>query len=160
MRIALYQPDIAQNTGTIMRMAACLGLGVDLILPAGFEVTDRAFRRSGLDYLSHVAVTRHRDWAAFEQWRATANSPRLVLLTTKADQAHVTFAFNASDILVVGRESGGVPEMVHRSADARIVVPMRSGLRSLNVAVATAIVAGEAMRQTGGFATEPIGPTN
>jgi tRNA (cytidine/uridine-2'-O-)-methyltransferase len=149
MRLALYQPDIPQNTGTILRLAACLSVPVDIILPAGFDVSDRNLRRAGLDYIDHVALVRHADWAAFEMARH-ADGRRLVLLTTKGATAHVDFAFAAGDTLLLGRESAGVPDAVHQTVDAR--VPMRDGLRSLNIAVAAALVLGEALRQTGGFA--------
>lgn len=150
IRLALYQPDIAQNTGTILRLAACLGLAVDIIEPAGFPVSDKSFRRSGMDYLDHVAWTRHDDFHAFERWRA-AESRRLVLMTTQAALPYCDFAFRPDDIVMAGRESAGVPDAVHAAADARILVPMRPGMRSLNVAVSVAMVAGEALRQTGGF---------
>ena len=149
MRLALYQPDIPQNTGTMLRMAACLGLPVDIILPAGFDASDRAFRRAGLDYLAHVEIMRHQSFETFQAWRATLPAARLVLLTTRASLSYLEFAFEADDILLVGRESAGVPDAVHMRADAAINVPMRPGLRSLNVAVAAAMVAGEALRQTG-----------
>jgi tRNA (cytidine/uridine-2'-O-)-methyltransferase len=154
MRLALYQPDIPQNAGTVMRMAACLGLGVDLILPAGFETSDRAFRRAGLDYLDHLQIMRHRSWQAYQDARpnpSTGARSRLVLLTTKAGISHLDFDFRPDDNLLLGRESAGVPDLVHATADARVMVPMRPGMRSLNVAVAAAIVAGEALRRTGGF---------
>lgn len=152
MRLALYQPDIPQNTGTILRLSACLGVPIDLIGPAGFDFSDRSFRRAGLDYLDHVAISRHESFAAFEAGLASqAPVPRLVLLTTQAEDTHVGFPFRDSDVLLLGRESAGVPETVHSRADARIRIPMRSGLRSLNVAVAAAIVLGEALRQTGGY---------
>ncbi len=147
MRLALYQPDIPQNTGTMLRLAACLGIGVDIIEPAGFPVSDRHFRRSGMDYLDQVEIVRHASWPAFEAWRTKAGH-RLVLATTKAATAHVDFAFAAGDVILVGRESAGVPRAVHDGADARVVVPMRPGLRSLNVAVAAAFILGEAVRQT------------
>jgi len=147
MRLALYEPDIPQNAGTLMRLAACLGAPVDLIEPAGFPSSDRAFRRAGLDYLDHVEIRRHRSFGSFQEWRA-AQGLRLVLLTIRGDRRFETFRFEPSDILMVGRESAGVPETVHAAADARLRVPMRSGLRSLNVAVAAAMVMGEAMRQT------------
>jgi tRNA (cytidine/uridine-2'-O-)-methyltransferase len=150
MRLALYQPDIPQNAGAIARLAACLGLALDIIEPAGFPVSDRAFRRAGMDYLDHVEITRHASFTAFEAWRREAGH-RLVLATTKADRAHTDFAFAARDILMLGRESAGAPAQVHEAADARIVVPMRPGLRSMNVALATAMIAGEALRQLGGF---------
>lgn len=150
MRLALFQPDIAQNTGTILRMAACLGIAVDIVEPAGFPVSDRAFRRSGMDYLDHVDWRRHDDWAAFEACRR-AEGRRLVLTTTRGSIPHVDFAFQPGDVVMAGRESAGVPEEVHAAADARILIPLRPGLRSLNVAMASAIIAGEALRQLGGF---------
>jgi tRNA (cytidine/uridine-2'-O-)-methyltransferase len=152
MRLALYQPDIPQNTGTILRLSACLGVAIDLIGPAGFDFSDRSFRRAGLDYLDHAEIARHESFAAFEAGLASADPPqRLVLLTTHAVDTHIGFAFRASDVLLLGRESGGVPEAVHRRADARVRIPMRPGLRSLNIAVAAAMVLGEALRQTDGF---------
>lgn len=150
MKIALYQPDIAQNTGTILRLAACLGVPVAVIGPTGFDMTDRNLRRAGLDYLDHVDLTRHENFEAFEAARAREAS-RLVLLSSHGDVAHTNFAFRAGDTLLLGRESAGVPEAVHRLADARLRIPMRPGLRSLNIAVATALVLGEALRQTNGF---------
>ncbi len=151
MRIALYQPDIPQNAGTIMRMAACLGIAVEFIEPAGFDASDRNLRRAGLDYLAHLELTRHESWEAFQAWRmALATVPRLVLLTTRAKTGYLEHLFAPDDILLLGRESAGVPDHVHDAADARIKVPMRAGLRSLNVAVAAAMVTGEAFRQTGG----------
>ncbi len=153
MRIALYQPDIPQNTGTILRMAACLGVQVDLIGPAGFDMSDRAFRRAGLDYLDHVSIRRHVGWDAFlATWRQESADGRLVLLTTQGSQSHLDFAFRSADCLLLGRESAGVPDSVHESCDARVRIPMAKGLRSLNVAVCAAMVVGEALRQTDGFA--------
>ena len=155
MRLALYQPDIPQNTGTILRLSACMGVPIDLIGPAGFDFSDKSFRRAGLDYLDHVAIARHESFATFEAGLASADPPpRLVLLTTHAADTHVAFAFRKSDVLLLGRESAGVPESVHSRADARVRIPMRSGLRSLNIAVAAAMVLGEALRQTGGFPEE------
>jgi tRNA (cytidine/uridine-2'-O-)-methyltransferase len=152
MRLALYQPDIPQNTGTILRLAACVGVGVDVIGPAGFDLGDRSLRRAGLDYLEHVQLNRHESFTTFEEARAASDPvPRLVLLTTRAQQTHIAFAYRETDILLLGRESAGVPDAVHARADARIRIPMRSGLRSLNIAVAAAMVLGEALRQTGGF---------
>ena len=148
MEIALYEPDIPQNTGTIMRLGACLGVPVHIIEPAGFPVSDRAFRRAGLDYLDAVKIERHVSFAAFEEWRK-ANRRRLVLLTTKAKQTYPAFAFKDGDLLLVGRESSGAPGHVHASADASVRIPMRAGLRSLNIAVALSMVLGEALRQTG-----------
>ena len=150
MRIALYEPDIPQNTGTILRLCACLGPEVHIIEPAGFPVTDRAFRRAGMDYLDRVAITRHGSFQAFEDWRR-AERLKLVLLTTAADTSYLDHAFRTDQVLLVGRESAGVPEAVHAAADVRLRIPIEEGLRSLNVAMAVALVAGEALRQTGGF---------
>jgi tRNA (cytidine/uridine-2'-O-)-methyltransferase len=150
MRLALYEPDIPQNTGTILRTAACLGVPVDLIAPAGFDMTDRALRRAGLDYLKHVDLTRHESFAAFDAARR-ADGRRLILLTTHADTTYTAFAFTPADTLLLGRESAGVPPPVHAAADARLRIPMITGLRSLNVAVAAAMVLGEALRRTDAF---------
>lgn len=148
LRLALYQPDIPQNTGTLLRMAACLGLAVEIVEPAGFDVSDRHLRRSGLDYLDHVPITRHRSWEAFEAWRR-AETIRLVLATTAGALPYTGFAFRDGDCVLMGREWAGVPEAVHAAADARVFVPMRPGMRSLNVAVSAAMIVGEALRQTG-----------
>ena len=148
LQIALYEPDIPQNTGTILRACACLGLDAHIIEPAGFPVTDRAFRRAGLDYLDQVAITRHASFAAFDAWRR-AERLNLVLLTTAATQSYLDHRFQDDQILLFGRESAGVPEAVHNAADTRLGIPMREGFRSLNIAVAVAMVAGEALRQTG-----------
>jgi tRNA (cytidine/uridine-2'-O-)-methyltransferase len=150
MRIALYEPDIPQNTGTILRTCACLGVEAHIIEPAGFPVTDRAFRRAGMDYLDRVAILRHASFAAFEDWRARERLT-LVLLTTGATRSYLDHTFRDDQVLLFGRESTGVPEAVHQAADARICIPMREGMRSLNIAVAVAMVAGEALRQTGGW---------
>ena len=150
MRLALYQPDIAQNTGTILRMGACLGVPVDVIGPTGFDMTDRALRRAGLDYLDHVDLTRHESFTNYESIRAQRGG-RLVLLSSHADRAYTDFEFRCTDTLLLGRESAGAPEAIHGSADARVCIPMRPGLRSLNIAVAAAIVLGEALRQTNAF---------
>jgi tRNA (cytidine/uridine-2'-O-)-methyltransferase len=150
LRLALYQPDIPQNAGTMLRMAACFGVQVDIIEPAGFPVSDRHFRRAGMDYLDLCAITRHVSWRTFDEARR-AERRRLVLLTTRGDATHIDHRFTPDDTLLVGRESAGVPEDVHGAADARIVIPMRPELRSLNVAVSAAIVLGEALRQVGGF---------
>jgi len=150
MRIALYEPDIPQNTGTILRLCACLGIEAHIIEPAGFPVTDRAFRRAGMDYLDQVSLTRHGSFAAFETWRARERLS-LVLLTTAAARSYLEHTFSADQILLFGRESAGVPEAAHRVADVRLRVPMRPGMRSINVAIAAAMVAGEALRQTGGI---------
>lgn len=153
-RLAIYEPDIPQNTGTMLRLAACLGVAVDIVEPAGFPVSDRAFRRAGLDYLDQVEIIRHRDFAAFEEWRLAAGH-RLVLLTTRAATSYLDHAFAAGDMIMVGRESAGVPERVHAAADHALLVPMRPTLRSINVAVSAAMVLGEALRQTGGFPPSP-----
>lgn len=147
MRLALYEPDIPQNTGTILRLAACLGVGVDLIEPMGFPFDDRRLRRAGMDYLDRVDLRRHPNWAAFR----SATRGRLLLMTTQGDATLPTFAFQPDDVLLLGRESAGVPEAVHRAADARLRIPMRPGLRSLNVALAAALALGEALRQTNGW---------
>jgi tRNA (cytidine/uridine-2'-O-)-methyltransferase len=150
LRLALYQPDIPQNAGTMMRMAACFGLPVDLIEPAGFPTGDRNLRRAGMDYLDAVMLQRHIDYDHFEQWRR-ANGHRIVLLTTRSDHPLHTARFLPGDILMVGRESAGVPDHVHQTADLRIRIPMVPHMRSLNVAASAAIVLGEAMRQLGVF---------
>jgi len=146
LRLAILEPDIAANTGAMLRTCACLGVAAAIIEPAAFPVSDRHFRRSGMDYLDHVVIDRHISWRAFEDWRRQARE-RLVLLTTKATSAHWDFRFAAGDILMVGRESAGAPEAVHAAADARITIPMRPGMRSLNVGIAAALALGEAIRQ-------------
>jgi tRNA (cytidine/uridine-2'-O-)-methyltransferase len=153
MRIALYEPDIPQNTGTILRLCACLGLPADIIEPAGFPVTDRAFRRAGMDYLDQVEITRHRSFTDFDNWRRHGGL-KLVLFTTAAERSYLDHVFTGDEVLLFGRESAGVPQAVHNAADARLRIPIRPGLRSLNVAMAAAMVAGEALRQTG---ASPIG---
>jgi tRNA (cytidine/uridine-2'-O-)-methyltransferase len=150
MRIALYEPDIPQNTGTILRLCACLQLEAHIIEPAGFPVTDRAFRRAGMDYLDRVSITRHGSFEAFEDWRR-AGRLQLVLLTTAAESSYLDHAYRDGQVLLFGRESAGVPQAVHKAADMRLRIPIAEGLRSLNVAMAVALVAGEALRQTGGF---------
>lgn len=158
MRLILYQPDIPQNTGTILRLAACLGLPVDIIEPCGFRLDDKRLRRAGLDYLAQALLVRHRSWEDF----LTSPKGRIVLLTTQAREAYHNFAYRESDSLLLGRESGGVPSAVHEVVDARVAIPLRPGMRSLNVALAAAMVAGEALRQTGGFADlekqDEVGP--
>lgn len=152
MRLALYQPDIAQNTGTMLRLCACFGVPVDVIGPTGFDMSDRALKRSALDYLSHVDLSRHLSFETFMEQRSNpAHQGRLVLLTTRARQSYCDFAFAPDDTLLLGRESAGVPDSVHERVHARITIPMRPSLRSLNVAVAAAMVLGEALRQTDGF---------
>jgi tRNA (cytidine/uridine-2'-O-)-methyltransferase len=146
LRIALYQPDIPGNTGTILRMAACLGLAVDIIEPAGFDMSDRALKRAGMDYLEMAALTRHVSWDEFLKFRTEQNA-RLVLFTTKGATPYTQATFKAGDILLFGRESAGVPDAVHDACDARVLIPMREGARSLNLAVSAAMAAGEAIRQ-------------
>jgi tRNA (cytidine/uridine-2'-O-)-methyltransferase len=147
MRIALFQPDIPQNTGTILRLCACLKVEAHIIEPAGFPVSDRHFRRAGMDYLDQVTIVRHDSWSKFEQWRRDAGC-RLILLTTKGELPYLQHRYQAVDILLLGRESAGVPDEVAAAADARVVIPIAPGLRSLNVAMAAALVLGEALRQT------------
>jgi len=150
LALVLYQPDIPQNAGAIMRLCACLGVEVHVIEPAGFDLSDRALRRAGMDYLVHVRLMRHLSWHEFSGWRQQQGR-RLVLLTTAADRTYTDFAYTDGDMLALGRESAGVPDAVHAAADARIRVPMIAGLRSLNVATAAAMVLGETLRQTDGF---------
>jgi tRNA (cytidine/uridine-2'-O-)-methyltransferase len=144
--IALYEPDIPQNTGTILRLCACLGITGHLIEPAGFPVTDRAFRRAGMDYLDQVTIERHASFAAFDTWRRQAGLA-LTLFTTKGAVSYLDHDYLRPQVLLFGRESAGVPENVVSAADARLVIPMRDGMRSLNVAMAVAMAAGEMMRQ-------------
>lgn len=161
MRLALYQPDIPQNCGALIRLAACLGVGLDIIEPCGFLLDDKRLRRAGLDYHAQASLQRHRSWSAFQADLAATpppRRPRLVLLTTAGDRPYTEFAFAADDILLLGRESAGVPPEVHGAADARLVIPLRPDCRSLNVAQAAAMVLGEALRQTGGFPNALPGP--
>jgi tRNA (cytidine/uridine-2'-O-)-methyltransferase len=146
IRLALFEPDIAQNTGAMLRLGACLGVGTDLIEPLGFLFSDRRLARAGMDYLAHADIRRHPSWAGFQGGLA---GRRLILLTTRGDTPFTRFAFAPGDTLLVGRESAGVPDFVHSAAAARLVIPMRPGMRSLNVAQAAAMVLGEALRQTG-----------
>ena len=151
MRLVLYEPDIPQNTGALLRLAACLDLPVDIIEPCGFFLDDKRMRRAGMDYLDRVAVTRHSSWPAYQG----AATGRLVLLTTAAVDRYVDFQFRPEDNVMVGRESAGVPDTVHAAADARLRLPMAPGLRSINVALAAAMVLGEALRQTNLFPESP-----
>ncbi len=148
--LALYQPDIAQNTGTLLRLGACLGVHVHIIHPTGFAFSEKTLKRGVLDYLEHARYTEHDDYPAFERWRA-GTGRRLVLLTTRASTSAYAASYVASDILMLGRETAGVPEQVAAAADLRVRIPMRDGLRSINVAVAATLVLGEAMRQTNAF---------
>jgi tRNA (cytidine/uridine-2'-O-)-methyltransferase len=152
MHLALYEPDIAPNTGTILRLCACLGVTAHIIEPAGFPVSDRAFRRAGMEYLDQVTLRRHASWSAFEVWRRSERL-KLALFTTRGATSYLDHRFG-DEVLLFGRESSGVPEEVHATADARLMIPMRPGLRSLNVAMACAMAVGEALRQTGGVRLE------
>jgi len=148
LRIALYQPDIAGNTGALLRLGACLGVGIEIVEPAGFDMSDRALKRAGMDYLEIAALKRHLDFAAFEAWRRSEGR-RVILFTTDAAERYTDFRFVETDVLLFGRESAGVPQGIHDAADARLLIPMPGGGRSLNVALAPAMAAGEAMRQLG-----------
>lgn len=147
IELALYQPDIAQNTGALLRLGACLGVRVHIIHPTGFTFSRRNLKRSGLDYLDHAEIEEHADFEAFALWRQKARR-RLVLLTTKATQSAYSASYRDDDVLMVGRESAGVPEAIADQADERVRIPMRTALRSLNVAIAASLVLGEARRQT------------
>jgi len=153
MRLALYEPDIPQNTGTMLRLSAALRIGVDIIEPCGFLLDDRRLRRAGMDYLDQVSMTRHDSWTAYAAGRAVPGSGRLLLLTTAGDIPYCGFDYTPDDTIMVGRESAGVPDSVHAAADARLCIPMAPRARSLNVALAAAMTLGEALRQTGGFET-------
>lgn len=148
VRLALFQPDIAGNAGNMLRTAAGLGVPVDLIGPLGFAFDDKRLKRAGMDYLRRAEIVRHVSWESF---RGTLGPRRLILLTTKSDTAYADFAFRAGDTILVGRESEGAPEEVHAQAFARLRIPLKAGLRSLNVAAAAAMVLGEALRQLDGF---------
>lgn len=148
MRIALYEPDIPQNTGALLRLAACLGVALDIIEPCGFALSDRRLKRAGLDYAERASFAMHSSFDAFIEKHST---DRVILLTTRAQQAHIDFAFEPEDILLLGRESAGVPQTVHARIAHKICIPMQPGLRSLNVALAGAIVLAEALRQTQQF---------
>ncbi len=150
MRLALFQPDIPQNTGPMMRLCACVDLPIDIIEPCGFIFNDKAMRRAGMDYLDMVDYRRHDSWNAFLQYRAEHPEKygRIVLLTTHASEPYVNFEFQENDIILMGRESAGVPEEVHNIADARLIIPMNEKARSINVAVSATMVVGEALRQT------------
>ena len=151
LRLCLYQPDIPQNAGSLMRLCACLGVAMDVIEPCGFLFSDRNLRRAGMDYRAGVELTRHSSWQAFRVGRTAREGGRLILLTTKAVEPYASFVFRPGDTILVGRESAGVPDEVHAAADARLIIPMRPGMRSLNMAQAAAMVLGEALRQTDAF---------
>jgi tRNA (cytidine/uridine-2'-O-)-methyltransferase len=148
LRLALFEPDIPQNTAAVLRTCACLEVAAEIIGPAGFVIGGARARRAGMDYLDHVALTEHDDWAVFQ---AAYPGRRRILLTTKGAVPYTDFTFQAGDILICGRESAGVPDAVHAAADARIVIPMAPRMRSLNLAVSAAMVLGEALRQLNGF---------
>lgn len=150
MHIALFEPDIPQNTGTLMRLCACMDVALHIIEPCGFPFSIKALRRSAMDYADHVTLYSHIDFEHFQNW-IQDNEKRLVLLTTKGATAMPSFKFTDSDILLLGRESAGVPDFVHNAAQARLFVPMAKGMRSLNVALAGAMVLTEALRQTNCF---------
>jgi tRNA (cytidine/uridine-2'-O-)-methyltransferase len=154
MRLGLFQPDIPQNAASLIRTCACLGVGVDIIEPCGFVFSEPAFKRAGMDYVDLAEVVRHRSWEAFR----AANRGRLVLLTTKATLAYTGFSYKGDDVLLLGRESAGVPDYVHDAAEARLGIPMRETLRSINVAQAGAMVLGEALRQTNQFPSRTSPP--
>ncbi|TCS60918.1 tRNA (cytidine(34)-2'-O)-methyltransferase [Varunaivibrio sulfuroxidans] len=156
MRIALYQPDIPQNTGALLRLGACLGVGVDVIEPCGFIFSTRKMARAGMDYIDHVELRRHASWQAFcasrgEEPRRREGTGRLILLSTRAAVPYTDFEFAPTDTLLLGRESAGVPDAVHDAVDSAILIPMRPGMRSINVAQSCAMVLGEALRQTRSF---------
>ena len=153
LTLALFEPDIAQNAGAMLRTCACLGVDAALIEPAGFRIADSRFRRAAMDYLAAVRLVSHDSWAKFETWREEQGR-RLVLLTTKGDTSLWDFTFRPGDVILVGRESAGVPEAVHAAADARLRIPIRAPLRSLNVGISAAIALVEALRQMGGLPEE------
>jgi tRNA (cytidine/uridine-2'-O-)-methyltransferase len=147
MRIALYQPDIPQNTGNIFRLGACLGVSVDIIEPTGFIFDDKKFKRSAMDYIDHIDYKKHIDWQQFYDW-SQEKKYRLILMTTKARQSFYEFEFHSSDILLFGRESAGVPDNIHQLVDHRLTIPMKEGVRSINLSSSVALVLGEGLRQT------------
>lgn len=147
MRIALYQPDIPQNTGNIFRLGACLGISVDIIEPTGFIFDDKKFKRSAMDYIDHIDYKRHIDWEHFYEW-SQKNKFRLILMTTKTNQSFYKFQFHSSDILLFGRESAGAPDNIHKIVDHRLTIPMKEGVRSINLSSSVALVLGEGLRQT------------
>ena len=147
MRVALYQPDIPQNTGNIFRLGACLGVSVDIIEPTGFIFDDKKFKRSAMDYIDHIDYKRHIDWQHFYDW-SLEKKYRLILMTTKAKQSFYNFEFHSSDILLFGRESAGVPDNVHQIVNHRLTIPMKEEVRSINLSSSVALVLGEGLRQT------------
>ena len=151
MRIALYEPDIPQNCGALIRLGACLGVAVDIVEPCGFLFSDKGLKRAGMDYVDSADIARHASWSRFYAGHRQNGAGRLVLLTSKGADPYTSFAFSPNDTILLGRESAGVPQEVHDAVDARLRIPMRPGLRSINVAQAAAMVVGEALRQTKGF---------
>jgi tRNA (cytidine/uridine-2'-O-)-methyltransferase len=147
MRIALYQPDIPQNAGNIFRLGACLGVSVDIIEPTGFIFDDKKFKRSAMDYIDHIDYKKHIDWQQFYDW-SQEKKYRLILMTTKARQSFYEFEFHSSDILLFGRESAGVPDNIHQIVNHRLTIPMKEGVRSINLSSSVALVLGEGLRQT------------
>ena len=147
MRIALYQPDIPQNTGNIFRLGACMGVAVDIIEQTGFVFDDKKFRRSAMDYIDHLEYKKHDDWEHFYKW-IKENKYRLILMTTKSEDSLYNFEFRSSDILLFGRESAGVPDNIHQIVDHRLTIPMKDGVRSINLSSSVALVLGESLRQT------------
>ena len=147
MRIALFEPDIPQNTGNIFRLGACMGVAVDIIEPTGFVFDDRKFRRSAMDYIDHLIYKRHDDWQHFYEW-VKEKKFRLILMTTKSKESLYKFEFHPSDILLFGRESAGVPDNIHKIVDHRLTIPMQDGVRSINLSSSVALVLGEGLRQT------------
>ena len=147
MRIALYQPDIPQNTGNIFRLGACLGVSVDIIEPTGFIFDDKKFKRSAMDYIDHIDYKKHIDWQQFYDW-SQEKKYRLILMTTKARQSFYEFEFHSSDILLFGRETAGVPDNIHQIVDHCLTIPMKEGVRSINLSSSVALVLGEGLRQT------------
>ena len=147
MRIALYQPDIPQNTGNIFRLGACLGVSVDIIEPTGFIFDDKKFKRSAMDYINQIDYKRHMDWEHFYEW-SQKNKFRLILMTTKTNQSLYKFQFKSSDIILFGRESAGVPDKIHQIVNHRLTIPMKEGVRSINLSSSVALVLGEGLRQT------------
>ena len=153
MRLALFQPDIPQNTGTLLRLGACLDVELDIIEPCGFVFSEHNLKRAGMDYLNLVTYRRHKSWEHFLEYRAEHPQEygRIVLLTTHASKPYTDFQFQKNDIILMGRESAGVPEEVHQTADARLLIPMNEKARSINVAVSAVMVVGECLRQTDSF---------
>lgn len=150
MELALYQPDIPQNTGTLMRLAACMKIKLHIIEPCGFVLSDKNLKRAGMDYMGQVDLVRHTSWEAFKE---ATKDKRLVLMTTKTDLPYTEFEYQKNDILIAGRESAGVPDSVHNECTSRVTIPMTAETRSLNIAIASAMILGESLKQTNSFPT-------